>query len=80
MIDINIKELYDLYELEKKDLLKNKNNLNLLQEEFNKLDIKNITILNKIFELYNTIISLYKINKIDEIKLFLLKVIILVII
>jgi tRNA A-37 threonylcarbamoyl transferase component Bud32 len=73
MIDINIKELYDLYELEKKDLLKNKNNLNLLQEEFNKLDIKKIHILNKIFDLYNIIISLYKINKIDEIKLFLNK-------
>lgn len=70
MIDINIKELYDLYVLEKKDLLKNKKKFDVLQEEYNNLDIKMIHYLNKIFKLYNTIINLYKI---DEIKLFLNK-------
>lgn len=70
MIDINIKELYDLYVLEKKDLLKNKKKFDVLQEEYKNLDIKMIHYLNKIFKLYNTIINLYKI---DEIKLFLKK-------
>ena len=65
---IDIKKLYYLYKLEKNNLSKKHNDLISLKKEFNNLDIKKKIYIDKIINLYSTIISIYKI---DEIKLFL---------
>lgn len=65
---IDIKKLYYLYKLEKNNLSKKHNDLISLKKEFNNLDIKKKLYIDKIINLYSTIISIYKI---DEIKLFL---------
>ena len=65
---IDVKKLYYLYKLEKNNLSKKHNDLISLKKEFNNLDIKKKIYIDKIINLYSTIISIYKI---DEIKLFL---------
>lgn len=65
---IDVKKLYYLYKLEKNNLSKKHNDLISLKKEFNNLDIKKKLYIDKIINLYSTIISIYKI---DEIKLFL---------
>lgn len=65
---IDVKKLFDLYKLEKNNLSKKDNDLISLKKEFDNLDIKKKIYIDKIINLYSTIISIYKI---DEIKLFL---------
>ena len=65
---IDVKKLFDLYKLEKNNLSKKDNDLISLKKEFDNLDIKKKIYIDKIINLYSTIISIYKF---DEIKLFL---------
>jgi hypothetical protein len=60
---INIKKLFDLYKLEKNNLLKKHNDLISLKEEFDNLDIKKKIYIDKIINLYSIIISIYKIDE-----------------
>jgi len=65
---IDVKKLFDLYKLEKNNLSKKDNDLISLKKEFDNLDIKKKIYIDKIINLYFTIISIYKFY---EIKLFL---------
>lgn len=65
---IDVKKLFNLYKLEKKNLSKKDNDLISLKKEFDNLSIKKKVYIDKIITLYYTIISIYKF---DEIKLFL---------
>ena len=67
---IDVKKLFDLYKLEKNNLSKKDNDLISLKKEFDNLDIKKKIYIDKIINLYYTIINIYKF---DEIKLFLNK-------